>query len=100
MKKKITFLLLTLISVQLTLSAQTNGRINIEFKETPLPVALKKLEQASGHRILFTYSDVENYQTTSSIHDASITQAVDKVLEGKPLNYTLKGEEYIIIFSK
>ena len=96
MKKRITSLLLILMSVCTTLSAQ----INLEFKDTPLPTALKKLEQASGHRILFTYSDVENYQTTSSIHDATITQAVEKVLEGKPLSYQQKGEEYIIIFRK
>jgi len=96
MKKRITSLLLILMSVCTTLSAQ----INLEFKDTPLPTALKKLEQASGYRILFTYSDVENYQTTSSIHDATITQAVEKVLEGKPLSYQQKGEEYIIIFSK
>ena len=62
MKTRITFLLLIWMSLCLTLSAQTNAKISIEFKETPLPTALKRLEQASGYRILFTYSDVENYQ--------------------------------------
>ena len=46
MKKKITFLLLTLISVQLTLSAQTDQRINLAFQNEALPTVLKKLEQA------------------------------------------------------
>ena len=44
MKTRITFLLLIWMSLCLTLSAQTNAKISIEFKETPLPTALKRLE--------------------------------------------------------
>ena len=95
MKTKMTFLLLIWMSLTLTLSAQTNAKISIEFKDTPLPTALKRLEQTSGYRILFTYSDVESYQVSASIHDATITQAVEKVLAGKPLSYQQKEKEYI-----
>ena len=100
MKTRITFLLLIWMSLCLTLSAQTNAKISIEFKGTPLPTALKRLEQASGYRILFTYSDVENYQVTTSLHDVPIIQAMEKVLAGKPLSYQQKGDEYIVIFRK
>ena len=100
MKTKITFLLLIWMSLCLTLSAQTNAKISIEFKGTPLPTALKRLEQASGYRILFTYSDVENYQVTTSLQDVLITQAMEMVLAGKPLSYQQKGDEYIVIFRK
>ena len=100
MKTRITFLLLIWMSLCLTLSAQTNAKISIDFKETPLPTALKRLEQASDYRILFTYSDVENYQVTASLQDVLITQAMEKVLEGKPLSYQQKEKEYIIIFQK
>ncbi|MBQ2857987.1 MAG: outer membrane beta-barrel protein [Bacteroidaceae bacterium] len=96
MKKKITFLLLTLISVQLTLSAQT---INLAFQNEALPTVLKKLEQASSYRILFTYDDVQSYQVTATLHDSTIFQAIEKVLEGKPLTYTQKDNQYIIILS-
>ena len=99
MKKKITFLLLTLISVQLTLSAQTDQRINLAFQNEALPTVLKKLEQASSYRILFTYDDVQSYQVTATLHDSTIFQAIEKVLEGKPLTYTRKDNQYIIILS-
>ncbi|MBQ3610257.1 MAG: carboxypeptidase regulatory-like domain-containing protein, partial [Bacteroidaceae bacterium] len=99
MKKKITFLLLTLISVQLTLSAQTDQRINLAFQNEALPTVLKKLEQASSYRILFTYDDVQSYQVTATLHDSTIFQAIEKVLEGKPLTYTQKDNQYIIILS-
>jgi len=91
--------LLTLISVQLTLSAQTDQRINLAFQNEALPTVLKKLEQASSYRILFTYDDVQSYQVTATLHDSTIFQAIEKVLEGKPLTYTQKDNQYIIILS-
>lgn len=100
MKTKIFYLLLVFMSFTLALPAQTKDRISIELKGETLPTALKKLEQVSGYRILFTYSDVQSYRVTASIHDNSITQAVEKILEDKPLTYVRKGEEYIIILSK
>ncbi len=99
MKTKIFYLLLTLISVQLTLSAQTDQRINLAFQNEALPTVLKKLEQASSYRILFTYDDVQSYQVTATLHDSTIFQAIEKVLEGKPLTYTQKDNQYIIILS-
>ena len=99
MKTRILCLLLTLISVQLTLSAQTDQRINLTFQNEALPTVLKKLEQTSGYRILFTYDDVQSYQVTATLHDSTIFQAIEKVLEGKPLTYTQKDNQYIIILS-
>ena len=99
MKTRILCLLLTLMSVQLTLSAQTDRRINLTFQNEALPTVLKKLEQASSYRILFTYDDVQPYQVAATLHDATILQAVEKVLEGKPLTYSQKDNQYIIILS-
>lgn len=100
MKTKIIYLLLAFMSLTCVLSAQTKDSINIELKGETLPTALKKLEQVSGYRILFTYSDVQSYRVTASIHENTITQAIEKILENKPLTYVRKGDEYIIILPK
>ena len=100
MKTRISYLLLVFMCFTLVLPAQTKDRISIELKGETLPTALKKLEQVSGYRILFTYSDVQSYRVTVSIHESTITQAVEKMLENKPLTYVQKGDEYIIILSK
>lgn len=99
MKTKLFYLLLTLFSLQLTVTAQTDKKITIRFEDEPLPSALKKLEQASGYRVLFTYDDVQNYKVTTSIKDETITQAISDVLKDKPLNYIQKGDQYIVIVS-
>lgn len=89
MKTRIFYLLLTLISVQLTLSAQTDQRINLAFQNEALPTVLKKLEQASSYRILFTYDDVQSYQVTATLHDSTIFQAIKKCWKANRL-LTLK----------
>lgn len=85
MKTKMIFLLLAWTGAVLTLPAQTGRPVSAELKEVPLSAALKKLEQASGCSILFTYSDVQPYRVTASIRDMAVEQAVKKLLEGKPL---------------
>lgn len=97
MKTKMIFLLLAWTGALLTLPAQTGRPVSAELKGVPLSAALKKLEQASGCSILFTYSDVQPYRVTASIRDMAVEQAVKKLLEGKPLTSVRRGEEYLIV---
>lgn len=53
MKTRLIYLLLIFFSLQFTLLAQTDRKITLDFQNEELPAALKKLEQASGYRILF-----------------------------------------------
>lgn len=91
------FLLLAWTGAVLTLPAQTGRPVSAELKGVPLSAALKKLEQASGCSILFTYSDVQPYRVTASIRDMAVEQAVKKLLEGKLLTSVRRGEEYLIV---
>ncbi|MCD7923586.1 MAG: carboxypeptidase regulatory-like domain-containing protein [Bacteroides sp.] len=99
MKTRLIYLLLILCSLQLTVTAQTDKRITLDFRNEALPSALKKLEQASGYRILFTYDDIQTYKVTTSIQNETITQAISDLLKDKPLNYTLKGDQYVVVVS-
>ena len=58
MKTRLIYLLLIFFSLQFTLLAQTDRKITLDFQNEELPAALKKLEQASGYRILFTYEEI------------------------------------------
>ena len=64
--------------------AQTQKNITVEFKNEPLTEVLKKLEKLSSYKILFTYDHMQNYRVTVSLKEATILDALDKVLEGKP----------------
>lgn len=50
--------MLIFISIELTLSAQTNNRINIEFKDEALSTALKKLEK---FRVITSFLHIVTY---------------------------------------
>ena len=66
MKTRLIYLLLIFFSLQFTLLAQTDRKITLDFQNEELPAALKKLEQASGYRILFTYDDIQKYTVNLS----------------------------------
>ena len=72
-------------------------KITAEFKDTPLSNVLKQLEKLSTYKILFTYDDVQSYKVTVSLKDATITEALQKVLDGKPFVFFGCGEWEIYI---
>lgn len=71
--------------------------VSLKLKDEPLPTAFKKLEQATGYKILFTYDDVQPYKVTTSIHEATVPQSIQALINGTPLTYILKENRYIII---
>lgn len=68
--------------------AQNEKTITTEFKETPLSSALKRVEKMSAYKILFTYDDVQTYKVTASLKNATVKEALKKVLEGKPFTFS------------
>lgn len=94
-KCRVFILVMLLCSVILTppVMAQDNGakRVTMEFKGESLPSVFKKLEKLSGYKILFTYDDVSKYQATGSLKDATVKNALDVILKGKPLEYKIEG---------
>ena len=83
---RVVFLMCCLLSAGLTQAQEK--KITAEFKDTPLSNVLKQLEKLSTYKILFTYDDVQSYKVTASLKDATITEALQKVLDGKPFVFS------------
>ena len=83
---RVVFLICCLLSAGLTQAQEK--KITAEFKDTPLSNVLKQLEKLSTYKILFTYDDVQSYKVTVSLKDATITEALQKVLDGKPFVFS------------
>ena len=81
--------------------AQPKGKvIKMEVKSERLTTALKKLEKASGFKILFSYDDLNQFTVSSKrIKTKDIRQALNALLENKPIGYQIEGQ-YINIFMK
>lgn len=93
---KLKLILLSLIYLCITLSGHAQT-VSMQLKDEPLSGALKKLEQASGYRVLFTYDDVQAYRITATLHQTSVIEAIQKIINGKPLTYSIKDNQYIVI---
>ncbi len=73
--------------------------ITMEFKNESLPSAFKRLEKASGYKILFTYDDVSRYTVTASVKNQTLEGALKAVIGNHPLEYGIEGK-YVNVTSK
>ena len=90
-REKLTTLLLLLVMNVLPMLAQDKGNITLSFSNESLPTALRQLEKASNYKIMFTYEDVESYKVSGQVKNAWFEQALQMILGGKPLDYSVEG---------
>ena len=90
-REKLTTLLLLLVMNVLPMLAQDKGNITLSFSNESLPTALRQLEKASNYKIMFTYEDVESYKVSGQVKNAWFEQALQMIISGKPLDYSVEG---------
>lgn len=66
-------------------------RISLEAKDEPMSVVLKKIEQASHYKIIFTYDEIQNYKVTVSVKNKPINEVIRTVIGNYPLAYKVKN---------
>jgi len=96
-REKLTTLLLLLVMNVLPMAAQDKGNITLSFSNESLPTALRQLEKASNYKIMFTYEDVESYKVSGQVKNAWFEEALQMILSGKPLHYSVDGNLVTIV---
>lgn len=93
------FLMMLICLLVVTASAAQGGndRVSVTFSNEPLPEALKKIGKQSGVRIEFIYGDVAGHKVTVKLVKAKVKDAVEKVLSGTGLTYTVVNDRYITV---
>ena len=78
--------------------AQDKGnKVTLSCKDTPLPAALRSVEQQSGYyKINYNQDDARRYKVTANIKDASAEDAVKRIISGLPFAVSVK-DRYIQI---
>lgn len=66
-------------------------RISIECKNEPMSSVLKKVEQASKYKVLFTYDEIQNYKVTVSFKNKPLNEAIKSIIAPFPLAYKIKN---------
>lgn len=90
---KIAFVMLFLLSNCAIVMAQSpNKKISVTCKNEPLASALKKVEKASGYKVLFTYDEVQNYKVTISAKGQEVSLVLKTIFDKLPFDYKFKGK--------
>ena len=69
-----------------------NKKISVTCKNEPLASVLKKVEKASGYKVLFTYDEVQNYKVTISAKAQEVSHVLKTIFDKLPFDYKFKGK--------
>lgn len=86
---------MTLMLVTLAAMAQ-GAKVTLDLKNEPMSSALKKVESATSYKVLFSYDAVQKYTVTTKIVNKTAPEAVRQIIDGKPLQVTVK-DKYITV---
>lgn len=96
-KRGLTTLLMLLLFVAVASAQGLSKKFNVNFKNTPLPSALKTIGKQSGVRVEFAYDDVKSYKVSANLKSVNAETAVKSVISNHPLTYKVVGGKFIIV---
>lgn len=89
---KVGIMMLFLFGNSVIIVAQSSSKkISISCKNEPLANVLKKVEKASGCKVLFTYDEVQDYKVTISAKQQQVGSILKSIFDKLPFNYKFKG---------
>lgn len=93
-------LLLALFTSVMHSRAQAVGggktEITLACRNEAMPDVLKKVEQVSDFKVLFTYNEVCDFKVTVNLKSVSVEEAMKAILASYPLTFKIKGK-YITV---
>lgn len=92
-------MLFLLSNCAIVMAQSPNKKISVTCKNEPLASALKKVEKASGYKVLFTYDEVQNYKVTVSAKGQEVSHVLKTMFDKLPFNYKFNGK-YINVSKK
>ena len=95
--KTVFMLVILMLWMALPVEAQNaKGGITLSLKNTPLPSALRTVQQMSDYKVSFVVEDVKSYKTTVHVRNVSAPTAVKEILSGKPFTYSINGKFIVV----
>lgn len=95
---KVSFIITTLLSLQIALLANAQKEISLSVKKEPLRNVLTLIEKHSTYRFLYTDDPVfENSRVTIKVQKAAFEEVMSRILAGTGLGYTVNNNELVIL---
>lgn len=103
MKISITFLVFSVWGIQLLVANPGYGQgledetVTIEAFGEYLPKVLKEIERQTEYRFAYNAGQIEKYQVDLARGNRSLQTTLDLILAGKPLQYKVIREKFIVL---
>lgn len=95
---RVSFVITTLLSLQITLLANAQKELSLSVKQEPLRNVLRVIEKVSDYRFLYTDAPVfENSRITLKVQNATFDKVMRRILEGTGLEYTIRNNELVVL---
>lgn len=95
---KVSFIITTCLSLQLSLWATAQKEISLSVKKEPLRKVLSLIEKNSDYRFLYTDAPVfEDNKVTLKVQNASFKEVMSRILEGTGLEYKVNNNELVVL---
>lgn len=86
-------LMLVLFLLSSTLNAQSlDKKISVSCQNESLSTALKKVEKASGLKLIFAYDEVQQYKVSVKANRQPVRVVLDQLLKDVPFKYSVKDK--------
>jgi TonB-linked SusC/RagA family outer membrane protein len=93
--KRILLLLILVMGFTTFIFAQNpvkkNPTVTLTCRNEPLSSVLKKVEQSTGYKVLFTYDDIQSYKVSVSMEKKPLEAAIKQIIAPFPLSFNIKG---------
>ncbi|MEY8686714.1 SusC/RagA family TonB-linked outer membrane protein [Bacteroides sp. AN502(2024)] len=84
------------IAGESVLAQSASHKIDLVCHDELMPSVLKRLEQETEFKFLFTYNYIQNYKVTVDIKSKTIDEVMNAILGSYPLTYKINGR-YITV---
>jgi TonB-dependent SusC/RagA subfamily outer membrane receptor len=95
---RISFIITTIVGLQITAFAYSQKAVSIVAKKESLSTVLTRIEKHSDYRFLYSDNPIfEKSRITIAINNAGIDEVMSKVLAGTGLTYSVNNKDLVII---
>ena len=93
---KLTALLLTAAMMQVSASG-ISQKLSFTLKDVPLEVAFQEIKRQTGCNFFYDYNNIKDARkVTTKVKNVSITEAMDEILKGQLLEYSIEEKTIVI----
>lgn len=94
---RLTVVLTISVLLQVNASSRAQGKVTLNVTNEPLDNVLKSIRKQTGYNIVIISTDIEKMKpVTVNLKEVSLEVALSKVLENKPLTYSISKKSIIV----